>query len=265
MGAYAVTKQQSGRGTAGKLLSPGGACYDWNARRKLWHGAGCLLMVAIFYLWKDVTWPMSGGNMLVCFAWAEAALALGIDVVRFQSPRQHRALKRLPFYGKLMRPIEGNHFNATTYCSLAGAILITAWRLGWCAEATVVFSLAVLAISDPAASWTRHQLEKRGWGREKALGFLTFFASSFLVMCGINWWLGSGVAPGALLFIGFIVALVESYTAHGVALVRPLTTYFHSRIARRTAFWLSRFYPDDNLLIPLTVAFLASILPQFTW
>jgi dolichol kinase len=62
--------------------------------------------------------------------------------------------------------------------------------------------------------------------------------------------------------IGAIVALIESYTKYWVMLVRPITRRVQRRIAHQTTIWMFRFYPDDNLLIPLLVALLAGLLPH---
>jgi dolichol kinase len=221
-------------------------------------------MVVILYLWKDLKSPVFGPDFLVGLVWIETAIASSIDIIRFYSPRHNEAVKRLPFYGKLMRPIEENHFNATTYYLLAAAILTTAYRFGWCRETTLVLSIAVLGVADPAAAWARFQLNKHWPGQEKALGLLAFLASSFLVMWAISWWLKTNFSPKCLLCIGLIVALVESYTKYWVMFVRPITRRVQNLIAHQTTVWLFQLYPDDNLVIPLTVAILAGILSQIT-
>jgi dolichol kinase len=221
-------------------------------------------MIAVFYLWKDLKSPVPGMDFLVLFAWVETAIAVSVDIIRFYVPSQNEALRRMPFYGKLMRSIEGNHFNGTTYYVLAAAILITAYWLGWCQETTLVISLAVLGVADPSAAWARHQFEKHRIGQERAVGLLAFLASSFLAMWTISWWMESELSARCLLCIGVIVALVETYTTYGVALVRPLTRRFQKRIAHQSTLWLFRLYPDDNLLIPLMVAILAGVLSRLT-
>lgn len=234
--------------------------YEWNALRKLWHLCGCLLMIAAFYLWKDLYRPVNGLNFLVGFGWTLTAVAFSIDLMRFYSPRLNRAVANLPFYGGMMRTVEHNHFNATTYYLFAASILVTACRLGWCKEATLVMSLAVLGVADPAAAWTRYQLAKRGLGNERALGLLVFCVSSFLVLWVVSELLECHLHVEYILAIGFIVAVVESYTKYWVHLLHPVTRRFQKMVFHRATVWLFRFYPDDNLLIPLLVALLIGIV-----
>ena len=244
------------------MNSPTAGEYEWNGGRKLWHLVGCLVMLLIFYLWKDVRNPVYGPTVMVFFAWVETGIAASIDILRFYSPKRNANVQRLPFYGKLMRPIEEDHFNATTYYLLAAAILTTAYRFGWCRETTIALSIAVLGVADPAAAWVRYQIQKRGLGQERALGLLAFLCSSYLVMAAVSWRLGSDLSPKCLFCIGLIVALIESYTKYWVRLVRPVTRRVQKRIAHHTTLWLLRFYPDDNLVIPVAVAILAGILPS---
>ncbi|HNR30848.1 MAG TPA: hypothetical protein PKI11_08150 [Candidatus Hydrogenedentes bacterium] len=241
-------------------MSPEHTAYEWNGLRKLWHLFGCLLMVGIFYLWKDIRRPISGLDFLVIFGWAETAVAFSIDLMRFYSPRVNKVIRGLPFYGNLMRPIEHAHFNAMTYYLLAATILMTAYRVGWCREATLVMAIAVLGVADPAAAWTRYQMAKRGWGREQAVGLLAFFVSSVLVMWAISRRLQCPLHWDHILGIGFIVALVESYTKYWVHHLHPVTRRVQRKIFHRATVWLFRLYPDDNLLIPLTVAVMIGIV-----
>jgi len=237
--------------------------YEWNAMRKLWHFAGCLLMIAIFYLWKDLNGVIPGADIMVIFAWAETAIALGIDLIRFYSPRSNEAVARLPFYGKLMRRVEKNHFNATTYYLLAAAILATLYRFGLCRESTLVASIMVLGVADPAAAWTRHRLARRGIEYARVYGAFSFVIASFFTLWIVSWALHGPFAPEHLLVIGLVVAIVESYTKYWVLLLHPVTRRVQRLIAHKTTVWLFRFYPDDNLLIPLTVALLMGLLPWF--
>lgn len=238
------------------MMSSEQAAYEWNGRRKLWHLVGCLLMVSIYYAWKDIRRPVSGLDVLVAFAWVETAIAFTIDLLRCYSPRMNRVVAGLPFYGGLMRAIEKNHFNASTYYLVAASILITVHRIGWCREATLVMSLMVLGVADPAAAWTRYQLAKRGFGQERILGLLAFFVSSFLVLWGISWQIECPLHWEHIVAIGLIVALVESYTKYWVQAVHPVTRRVQRVIFHKATVWLFRLYPDDNLLIPLTTAFL---------
>ncbi len=237
--------------------------YEWNAFRKLWHLVGCLLMVALFYLWKDLRSPVSGADALVFFAWLETTLVLSIDVIRFYSPRSNEAIANLPFYGKLMRTVEKDHFNATTYYLLASTILVTAYRFGYCREVTLIASIMVLGVADPAAAWARHKVAQRQIAYARVYGVIAFIASSFLMLWAVSWGLHGRFSAEYLLGIGLVVAIVESYTKYWVLFLRPVTRRVQRLIAHKTTVWLFRFYPDDNLLIPLTVALLMGILPWF--
>lgn len=235
--------------------------YEWNAARKFWHLTGSMMMVGIFYLWKDLDGSVLNASVLMIFVWSLVAIVVTIDIVRFYSPRQNDSLKTLPFYGKLMRPIEENHFNATTYYILAAAILTTAYEIGWCRESTLVISLTVLGVADPAAAWTRYQFHKRGVSQARAFGLLAFVLSSILVMWGISNLLDARLSLQCILCIAGIVALIESYTKYWVTLVRPLTRRVQRHIVHHAAQWLLWIYPDDNFVIPVAVAILAGLLP----
>jgi len=235
--------------------------FEWNAKRKFWHLAGCLLMLVIFYLWKDLNGPVLNPALLLCFVWSLVGILVSIDIMRFYSPRQNEIIKGLPFYGRLMRPIEENHFNATTYYILAAAILTTAYEFGLCRESTLVLSLSVLGAADPAAAWTRYQVHKYGLGQERAFGLLAFLLSSALVLWGISRQLGDPLSVKCVLCIAGIVALIESYTKYWVTAARPLTRQVQRHIAHHAARWITWLYPDDNLVIPVAVAILAGLLP----
>jgi dolichol kinase len=235
--------------------------YEWNPARKLWHLFGCVAMILIFYLWKDLHGSFINQITLLLFVWTETTILVTIDIIRFYSPAQNDIIRRLPFYGKLMRPIEENHFNATTYYLLAAAILATAHYIGWCKEATLVLAIAVLGVSDPAAAWARYQLNKRAIGNEIAFGLIAFILSSLIVMWTITWWLQDDLSLKWILCIGIIVALVENYTKYCVALISPITSRLKKHIATPATLWLFSLYPDDNLLIPLATALLAGLLP----
>jgi dolichol kinase len=245
-------------------MSVQGERYERNASRKLWHLVGCILMLVIFYLWKGLNGPFLNPRLILIFVWCEVAIIGGIDIIRFYRPDQNETIKLLPFYGKLMRQIEENHFNATTYYLLAAAILVTAWHFGQCQESTLVLSIAVLGFSDPAAAWTRYQFQKRGLGHEKTFGMLAFLLSSFLVMRLISWRMDTELSGRYLFCIGLIVAIVESYTKYWVGFVRPITRRVQKLVAHRATRWVMSLYPDDNLVIPLAVAALAGILKAFT-
>ena len=234
--------------------------YEWNARRKLWHLAGCVLMILAFWLWKDIYRPVRGLDVLVVFGWALVSVSFGIDLMRFYSPHLNRAVANLPFYGKLMRRIEHDHFNATTYYLTAASILVTACRLGWCRDTTMIMALAVLGFADPAAAWVRYQLAKRGWGNERAFGLLVFCLASVLVLWASSELLDCHLHVEYILAIGMIVALVESYTKYWVHALHPVTHQFQKMVFHRGTVWLFRLYPDDNLLIPLLVAALIGVL-----
>lgn len=236
--------------------------FEWNPGRKFWHLIGSFLMIGIFYSWKDLHGPVLNAVTLLLFVWSLAGTVVAIDIIRFYSPRQNKAIKELPFYGKLMRPIEENHFNATTYYILAAAILTTAYEIGWCRESTLVMSLLVVGVADPAAAWTRNRLQKWHLGQERAFGLLAFLLASILVMWGVSRLLDARLSLECILCIAAIVAVIESYTKYWVALARPVTRRVQRRLAHRAAQWLLQLYPDDNLVVPVAVAILAGLLPQ---
>lgn len=218
-------------------------------------------MVGIFYLWKGLDGPVVNAVSFLFFVWTLAAVVVAIDLIRFYSPKHNERLKRLPIYGGLMRPIEENHFNATTYYILAAAILTTAYEIGWCRESTLVISLSVLGVADPAAAWTRYQFQKHGLGQERAFGLLAFLVSSIIVMRVVSGLLDARLSLQCILCIAAIVALIESYTKYWVTLARPLTRRLQRHIVHHAAQWLLWLYPDDNFVIPVAVAILAGLLP----
>ncbi len=235
--------------------------FEWNAKRKVWHLAGCLIMLAIFYLWKDLNGPLVNPALLLCFVWSLVGILVAIDIMRFYSPRQNEIVKGLPFYGKLMRPVEENHFNATTYYILAAAILTTAYEFGFCRESTLVLSLGVLGVADPAAAFTRYQMQKYHLGQERAFGLLAFLLSSVLVIWGCSKIMNDPLSLHCILCIAGIVALIESYTKYWVLLAQPLTRWLQRHIVHRAVRWVLWLYPDDNLVIPVATAILAGLLP----
>ncbi len=228
--------------------------YDWNTLRKLWHFAGCGISVVLFYEWKSVQSPFQGSDLLLMFGWLATAGAVGIDIVRFASPKNNAALEAHPVYGKMLRPQERHHFNASTYLVLAATILVTLWYFELCHDSTVMVSIAVLGIADPAAAAMRHVAARWGFRGPRAYGVFAFV----LAGTGVTWtlfrWQGVvlGLFPMAAMVL--VVGLLEAHTGWGVRLVSPLTGRLHALVPQPTRKWLVRFYPDDNLLIPLSMA-----------
>lgn len=234
--------------------------YEWNSWRKLWHFGGCLLMIVIYFLWKDLAFfggRLSGVAVLVALAWWETALCLAIDVLCFYFPAYRKRKEQLPGFGKIMRAHEADGFNASTYYLLASAILITFCRLGWCRDEILIMALLVLGASDPAAAWVRWQFFKRSWPNERIWGLLAFIASSYLAILLVNYFGADKLTLRQIFCIGAGVAMVETYTKNWVAFVRPLTRRAQNAIRHRAIEWTFKFYPDDNLVIPLLVAGLA--------
>jgi dolichol kinase len=233
--------------------------YDWNTLRKLWHVSGCLVVLVLFYQWKDVGGVIDGPIIMVVLGWLAVAGAVGIDVVRFTSPKNKAALERHPVYGGMLRSDEGRHFNASTYMVLAAAIMVTLWHFGLCREATLMVSIAVLGVADPAAAAARYALSRRGLPGVKAFGLLAFVVAGVAVAAPLCRWRGESPELPRMLVLVLLVGLLEAHTGLGVRLLSPLTRRVQESVSPRTAEWLRRLYPDDNLLIPLATAALMEL------
>jgi len=230
--------------------------YDWNVLRKLWHVSGCCIILGLFYLWKDVKGPVTGQNVLFAVGWLAGAGAIAIDIVRFSSPKNKSALEAHPIYGKMLRPLERHHFNASTYMVLAAVILMTLWRFGLCHDVTFMVSIAVLGVADPAAAGVRYLVSRWGLGGAKAYGVCAFVVSGTAVMGLLCHWQGTRLGVLPMGGIALVVGLLEAHTGWGVRLISPITERIRGGFPRRAAHWLRRFYPDDNLVIPLATALL---------
>lgn len=228
--------------------------YDWNILRKVWHVSGCCVVVALFSLWKDVKGPVGGPDILLVLGWLAGAGAVAIDVVRFASPKNRAALEAHPVYGKMLRPLERQHFNASTYMVLAAVILVTLWRFGLCGGATLMVSMGVLGVADPAAGGVRYVAARWGRGGAKAYGVMAFVIAGTAVMWSLCRWQNVSLGVMHMAGIALAVGLLEAHTGWGVRLLSPLTERVRWSFSRRAAHWLRRFYPDDNLVIPLATA-----------
>jgi len=235
----------------------------WQIARKIWHFFGSMLMIAIFYLWRDIKQPIKGADFLLIFSWFELFLLGGVDLLRFYIPRYNQSVKRLFFYGKIMRDYEERDFNASTYAILAAVILITIYWFGWCRESTLVMSILVFGIADPIAAFVRETSQEKNWQQERVLGLVTFLVASFLVMWLVSWLTKTRLTWQCLLVTSAIVALMETYTKYLVVVVRPITRQVQNLIRHRTTLWLLHFWPDDNLFAPLAVAVLIGVLPNW--
>ena len=233
--------------------------YDWNPLRKLWHISGCLVALVLFYQWKDVGGPFHGPDVMLVLGWLAAAGAAGIDILRFISPKNRAALEAHPVYGGMLRPGERQHFNASTYLVLGAATLVTLWRFGLCRDVTLMVSIAVLGVADPAASGVRHMLARRGARGVKAYGLAAFVMAAVVVMGLLCRWQGVSLGLPRMLGMGLLVGLLEAHTGLGVRLLAPVTRRVQGSVSPDTADWLRRVYPDDNLFIPLAMAALMEL------
>ena len=234
--------------------------YDWNILRKLWHVSGCLVVLVLFCQWKDVRGPFNGPEVMLVLGWLAAAGAVGIDIVRFTSPKNKAALEAHPVYGSMLRPGERHHFNASTYMVLASATLVTLWFLGLCHDATLMASVAVLGVADPAAAGVRHMVGRRGLWGAKLFGLAAFTVAAVAVTYPLCRWQGVSLGLPRMAVMALLVGLIEAHTGLGVRLLAPITGRLHTSVPGHVADWLRRLYPDDNLLIPLTVAGLMELL-----
>lgn len=248
------------RGVPSNMNSRPKEKHDWNTLRKLWHISGCVVALVLFCQWKDVQGPFKGGDVLLVLGWLAAVGAVGIDVVRFTSPKNRAALEAHPVYGGMLRPEERQHFNASTYLVLAAVLLVTLWRFGLCRDVTLMVSIAVLGIADPAAAGVRHILGRRGVGGVKAFGLLAFVLAGVAAMWPLCRWQGASLGFARMVAMVFVVGLLEAHTGLGVRLLAPLTRRVQGSVPRRAAAWLRRLYADDNLLIPLAMAALMELL-----
>ncbi len=234
--------------------------YDWNILRKLWHVSGCLVILILFYQWKEMRRPFNGADMMLVLGWLAATGAVGIDVLRFTSPKNKAALEKHPVYGRMLRSQEQYNFNASTYMVLASAVLVTLWRFGLCRDVTLMASIAVLGIADPAAAAGRRALSSRGARSAKAFGLLAFVFAAVAVMWPLCRWQGVSLGFPRMVAMALLVGLLEANAGLAVRLLAPATECLHAKVSAHAADWLRRMYPDDNLLIPLAMAGLMELL-----
>ncbi|MFA7691623.1 MAG: hypothetical protein WCX86_01870 [Candidatus Hydrogenedentales bacterium] len=235
--------------------------FEWNYLRKLWHFLGSILMVGIFYLWKD--W--GEGSILhrialIAFVWFLAALLLVIDIIRLYSAKNNQSFQNLPIYGRMMRSIEKDHLNATTYYVLASAILTTAYVGAWCRASTLVMALLVTGVADPIAAWARNRIQRWRPGQEQFYGVWAFATASILVMGVMNRILHAGLSLLCIFLVAVIVALVEAYSRNWMQRLQPLTRRLQRSLTHPGTRWLIQVYPDDNFVVPLLVAVLLGLL-----
>jgi dolichol kinase len=238
--------------------------YEWNSKRKLWHIAGCVIIILLFQLWKDVDDVVTGANVMIVFGWLTAGLLVVIDVVRLNFPEQQAIVEKLPFYGSMIREDERQHFNASTYLILAVITLVTLWRVGWLSEAAFLQAVAVVGLADPAAAWVRFVFWRRQWILGRLLGLLVFVVVAAAMMIGVCLWAHAFVNIPAILLIAALTAVVEGYVGRWVRLTQRLAVRAQEHLSPRVTVWLRRVYPDDNLLIPLMVALLSEVLSRIS-
>ncbi|OGY45725.1 MAG: hypothetical protein A2663_02770 [Candidatus Buchananbacteria bacterium RIFCSPHIGHO2_01_FULL_46_12] len=236
--------------------------YEWNSRRKLWHFGGCVLMIAIYFLWQDLTLfggRLNGLTVLLAFAWGETALCLAVDIICFYSAYYRQRKTSLFGFRHIMRAHEAKGFNASTYYLFGSAVLLTFCFFGFCREEILVMAILVLGIADPAAALVRWQFDKRARRNERAWGLLAFIAAGSLVICLVAWYYQSPLTWPQIFCIAAGTAMVETYTKNWVAFVRPVTRRVQNAIRHRMTEWTFIFWPDDNLTTQLAVAVLAVI------
>lgn len=228
------------------------AVFAFHPLRKVWHVIGTSLIIFLFHLLKGVTWPVAGPALLMGVAWMETVAAFAMEIVRFSSPREQEAIERLPFVRRVMRGDEKGHVNASTWLMFATALMATGYFLGWCGETAVTCALAVAAVADPAGSWARHQARRRGSNRIRAAGLWAFFLCAFAVIAVTAWVMGAPWRPWTVAAAALAGAWAESDLLRmaGWLLARLRRMPLPHPAAKG---WLSRIYPDDNLLIPLAV------------
>jgi dolichol kinase len=230
---------------------------EWNSKRKLWHATGCLVMAYAFYEWKDVSEPVHGPTVLLGLAATLTTMLVTIDFVRLAFPRVNENVRLLPFFGTIIRDVERDHFNASTYCFLAATLLVTAYRLGWNNPYAIVSALTVLALADPAAAYARRLIRHAGPRASRLFGCLVFVAIAFLILHTTKAFMHASPSVAHLLTVAIAAALVEAYTYNAVRLLHPLTRRACAHLAPHPFLaWITRLYPDDNLTIPLLVGLL---------
>lgn len=230
---------------------------DWNLWRKLWHTTACLLMVYVFLEWKDIREPVHGLWIMFSLAWTLAAFLVVIDLIRLHSPRINEAVSNLPFFGGIIRNVERDHFNASTYCLLAAGVLVTANLAGVLSEFPVTGALLVLAVCDPAAALIRHWAPIPTPRMNRVLSSVVFACTTCALITVANIFLSAGYSYLRIAAVAIIVSLAEAYTYKLVAILHPFTAAVASGLSSKpVTAWMTRIYPDDNLTIPLLVALL---------
>lgn len=222
----------------------------WNTKRKIWHISGCLTMILVYFWWRDMIYPVHWLNFLLCLGWFLAGVCLAIDVLRLSSPSENSAFKRLPFYGSILRRHEHSGYNASTYCFVAVAILLTGFYFGILSETILISSILVMAVSDPLAALARLICFEFGQSLARFFGLLAFAVASIMLTKLVGNFFGTLNLTG-IVMASLITALVEAYTA----IFWDYSCRLLAKTKLRMPILISSFYPDDNLSSPLVFAF----------
>ena len=224
------------------------------------------MMLAVFYLWQGVRdilgLPVNPLAMLVGIAWMMTAVFLLMDLIRHRNPLYNAWFINSSAFRPILRKHEHQGFNASTYYLLGASLLMTGVWLKLIKEPVLVMAILVLGLADPAAALARYCLSRWGVNSSRGLGLLVFAAVSYLVMSRTVEFLGSRLDAGSIYIIGATVALTETYAKHWVSWLSPLTLRLRRCFAGPVADSLERFYPDDNLLVPLVIGLMAFILDR---
>jgi dolichol kinase len=228
--------------------------FDWHTGRKLWHISGCLTMVAVYFLWRGLTTPFFWLNFLLVFAWLVAAAIIAVDILRLYRPLDNLAYQsRLGFYSLILRQHEHGGYSSATHSILAAALIITGFYFGCFGEFVLLSAILAMALCDPAAAWGRHLA--RHWHKDlrRLNGFSFFVLSAMIIMMTFGWFYGYHDWD-EFLVAAILAALAEAYIGRAWNRLKKIFAVIIEPLGRQAPLWLSGFYPDDNLTVPLTLA-----------
>ncbi len=224
---------------------------EYNFWRKLWHAGGSVAMVALYLSWVSI----GQMTLVLAFAWLVAVFVIVVDFVRLSSSYYGEAIKRMKFFGKLMRKHEEYGYNAASYFIIAAGVILTVRWLGGGDDRLICAAVLVAGIADPITAGVRHWRRKKGQDSERS-GLFAFTVVSWLILVSIG---RIGVIESLL--ISLIVAAVETYTPEVFIQWLIFSRPFVKR--HKIPVLIRRLYPDDNLLIPLLVFFLGIFFSRF--
>ncbi len=222
----------------------------WNTKRKLWHICGCLSMLPVYFLWRGINYFDYWLICLLGLAWLLAGICVTIDIIRLYRPAANQAFKRLPFYGSILRAHEHFGYNASTYCFLAVAILITGLYCGLVSEVILVSAIVVIAIADPLAALVRLLSYELGITNFRFFGFLAFAVATCLLVALIFSFYGGGINWLAIIIASLVTAAIEAYTGSVWQYLKSITAGMTLVLPK----FITVIYPDDNFTLPLVLA-----------